>query len=290
MTRSHEVPPGNLQGLERWLTEWASQVEIAPGRLRRRVGITAIAAMLDGANQPTARFIFKGGAAFQFRFGDRARSSADVDLICRANLVGAMEALEAGLIAGWSGFTGRLIDLGPFDVPGVRIPPQRANAKISYKGKAFVTIPIEVAAPEGASLDRVDRVAIEPISELGLESRMSVPVLGVAYQVAQKIHACTTIADDGRANDRVRDLADLILLDELAEVELDHTATACTEIFRLRAMQPWPPDLTVWPHWPRLWAAIVRDDQFPIADLDVAAELVRSLIVRIDGVIDAGGS
>ena len=55
--------PGNLQGLERWITEWARNDGLQAGRLHRRIGIIAFAAMIDAADGGETRFVFKGGAA-----------------------------------------------------------------------------------------------------------------------------------------------------------------------------------------------------------------------------------
>ena len=106
-------------------------------------------------------------------------------------------------------------------------------------------------------------------------------MLGAPYQIAQKLHACTTVATDGRPNDRAHDLGDLILLDELTEFSLAETHAACVEIFQLRSMHEWPPSLVVWSHWPELWDEIVRIDSFPVSNIEDAAARVRSLIERI---------
>ena len=280
MTR-RDRPAVNLQGLERWLTSWAAEQSLPPGRLRRRVGMIAIAAMIEEINQPEPRMIFKGGAAFEFRFGARARTSSDIDTIFRGNLNDAVSLLSSAIEHGWSGFSGRLLDEGSFDVPGVPVPPRRAIAKLTYQGKPFVTVPIEIAVPEGGSLAKIDMIDVRPLHELGLDGPSPVAVLAAPYQIAQKLHACTTIATDGRPNDRAHDLADLILLDELAEFSLSDTRAACVEIFNLRSMHNWPPQLVIWPHWPQIWNAIVRADSFPIVDIEDAATRVRSLIDRI---------
>jgi Nucleotidyl transferase AbiEii toxin, Type IV TA system len=279
--KRRDHPAGNIQGLERWLTDWAAEQSMTPGRLRRRVGMIAIAAMIDDLNKPEPRFIFKGGAAFEFRFGDKARTSSDIDAIFRGNLDDAIVLLKEAIETGWSGFSGRLVDDGPFEVPGVPIPPLKATVKLTYKGKAFISVPIEVASPEGRSLDHIDVVEINPLHELGLEGPSTVPVLAPPYQIAQKLHACTTVATDGRLNDRVHDLADLIMLDELTEFSLAETHAACIEVFSLRNMHAWPPALTVWPHWPAIWAEIVRVDSFPVSDVRDAASKVESRITRI---------
>lgn len=166
--------------------------------------------------------------------------------------------------------SGTVLDHGPFEVPGVRVSPRRATVKLAYRGKAFVSIPMEIAAPEGRAIEQIDLVQIEPLHELGLEGPSSIPVLAPPYQIAQKLHACTTVATDGRPNDRAHDLADLILLDELTEFSLAETQAACVEIFNLRSMHEWPPTIRVWPHWPELWNEIVLTDSFPVADIEDA--------------------
>jgi Nucleotidyl transferase AbiEii toxin, Type IV TA system len=279
----HDRPPGDMRGMERWLTEWSKSERVSVGRLRRRVGIIAVAAMLqESTGLGHDQFVIKGGAAFEMRFGSRARSTADLDAVFRGNMDHAVAALTAATATGWSGFLGSVVDLGSFEVPGVRIAPRRATVKLTYLGKPFVSIPFEVAAPEGRSIDAVDLVPIAPLAEVGLAGPEAIACLSVAYQIAQKIHACSSPPGESRTNDRVRDLADLILLSELATVDLSATRTACMEIFALRNMQIWPPIVVVHGHWPKLWARIVDEDEFFVRELTDAAERVQSLIDQIE--------
>ncbi len=99
--KGRDRPAGNIQGLERWLTDWAAEQSLTAGRLRRRVGMIAIAAMIDDLNKPEPRLIFKGGAAFEFRFGDKARTSSDTDAIFPGNLDDAIVLLTGAIETGW---------------------------------------------------------------------------------------------------------------------------------------------------------------------------------------------
>ena len=65
--------------------------------------------MIDAADGGEPRFVFKGGAAFELRFGNRARSTSDIDGIFRGNLDESVEFLERALSAGRSGFSGKLV-------------------------------------------------------------------------------------------------------------------------------------------------------------------------------------
>jgi hypothetical protein len=282
VSRDRVKPPGNLQGLERWIGEWASNEVFSPGRLRRRIGLIALVAMIDAVQEGEPTFVFKGGAAFELRFGNRARSTSDVDAVFRGNLEDSVTFLQRALAQGWSGFGGSLVDKGTFDVPGVRTSPRRSIAKLTYVGKPFLSLPIEVAAPEADALTEIDHVLIAPLKELGFGAPGPVPLLGVPYQIAQKLHACTTPDTEDHRNERAHDLADLILLDELGTIDLARTKEACLKIFEHRRMHEWPPTILVRPNWEETWRQIVADDNFPIATVSEAATLVRQLVERID--------
>ena len=51
MTQPKAKAPGNLQGLERWITEWARDADLQPGPLRRRIGLIAFAAMIEANDE-----------------------------------------------------------------------------------------------------------------------------------------------------------------------------------------------------------------------------------------------
>jgi hypothetical protein len=66
MTEDVSRLPGNLSHLQRLIGKWASDVEGAPvsvGRLQRLVGVSVIAAMLDGlrTTDGVEQLAFKGG-------------------------------------------------------------------------------------------------------------------------------------------------------------------------------------------------------------------------------------
>jgi hypothetical protein len=105
----------------------------------------------------------------------------------------------------------------------------------------------------------------------------------VRYQIAQKIHACTEAYDDGRENDRFRDLIDLQLLrDLLDDGGLPSVREACVEIFALRRKHAWPPEVTVYQSWRDAFAAMAASIGFYTDDVDVAAVDLREFIAEID--------
>ena len=154
--------------------------------------------------------------------------------------------------------------------------------KLKYKDKPFVTVPMEIAAPEGGALANVDVVTVA-VAELGFVDPTDVPCLSVRYQIAQKIHACTDPLGGERPNDRAHDLADLILLEELVDdADLAAVRDACVDVFAVRGRHIWPPALVAPAHWPALWDEILETDAVVEESLPEAVDRVRALIVRID--------
>lgn len=106
--------------------------------------------------------------------------------------------------------------------------------------------------------------------------------MGLPYLIAQKLHACTEVFEDGE-NARVHDLMDLLLARDLLEPgDLRRVHEACTAIFSSRGKQPWPPTVTVHPSWPETFTRIADDEGFPIREVGEAASLVRKFISEID--------
>lgn len=278
-------PAANLQGLERWLTEWSVTEGVTAGRLRRRVGVVAVAAMLDGCRDTAGAHLFqvKGGSALELRFGAGARTSKDLDALYRGVIAEVPDVIAGALAAGWSGFGGR-VARAELIRTGQRVEPMRVNAKLTYRGRPYLELPIEVSAPEGRSAASPDAVQVRPLVEVGLAAPETVPCMSLRYQIAQKLHACTEPITDGRVNERVRDVADLLIIDELAGATLDvaEVRDACVEVFELRARHPWPPALVAPELWTALWRRIVDEDDFPITDLGEALARARAFIERID--------
>jgi hypothetical protein len=78
---------------------------------------------------------------------------------------------------------------------------------------------------EGASGQQIHwstNTFVDP-QRLGLRSPGELPLVTIAYLIAQKLHACTDNTDPKRPNDRYRDLIDLILVDRLVR-EKDRVA------------------------------------------------------------------
>jgi len=121
------------------------------------------------------------------------------------------------------------------------------------------------------------------ISQLGLPEPESVAVVGIRYQIAQKLHACTEKFQTGPENDRFRDLMDLLLLrDMLDKADFPRVREACVRIFEARNKHPWPPTVTVYESWRAAYREMTQEEGFEVQDVDDAALLVTEMIAQID--------
>lgn len=215
----------------------------------------------------------------ELRLGLTARASRDYDAAFRARSETMLDSLDAALADGWMDFAFQRMEAMPIR----RTSAVRMDVKISYKGRPWGTVQLEVAPAEGEVGQEIDRVPAQPLDPVRLAGPGYIACVSIRYQIAQKIHACTEVYEDGSPNDRFRDLIDLRLLRELVQDdEVPTVRESCMEIFELRDRHAWPPKVQVWPDWAGGFRAMATDVAFFTDDVDVAAEGLRELIAEID--------
>jgi hypothetical protein len=281
---TRDRPARNLQGLERWISEWATELSEPAGRLRHRLAVLTLSAMLDTCtdNSDGPLFALKGGSALEVRYSTAARVSRDVDLVFRGAIGDAISSISDATARGWSGFTGRVRDPQPLSIPWASVERLRLPVQLSYLGKPYVTLSLEIVISQVCESEAVASISLGPV---GLDSPNTVPCLSLRYQVAEKLHACTVTLDGERINDRVGDVMDLILIEDLSGdggYIPRQVRAACVEVFEQRSLHPWPPVLTVQPTWRTLWSNLVDDNGFHITSIDEAVARVNGLIGTID--------
>ena len=282
MTTPHDQPARDVRGLQRWISTWANATSETQARIQRRIALVAITAMLDRARDSYGdpMFVVKGGSALELRYRFRARATRDIDLEFTGTLDEIHEDVTACVVAGWSGFSGRVLDPQPLSIPWGSVTGQRLTVKLTYLGRSFANIPLEVATSKSPEFEYVHSLRLDPV---GLPSPDPIPCLSLSYQVAEKLHACTDPLDGERVNDRVSDLMDLILIEDLSpELDLSATRKTCVAVFAERSSHPWPPVVSFSPKLDQLWNALVADTGFSINTLTDAAKRVNSLIAAID--------
>lgn len=219
--RRYDTPPRNRRALEQRLRNVIADTQLQQ-RARRQLGNVALAAMLmrhvrDEHDEPV--FLIKGGVAVELLLGLRARATKDLDATARLTGDEIGPRLRAALAHGWEGFTFRLTGLEQVrDTTALR-----GDVKVSYQGDPWSTVQLEVSPAEGTAGHQIhwtDNTFINP-ERLGLRSPGELPLVTIAYLIAQKLHACADHTDPERPNDRYRDLIDLILVDRLVHTEDD---------------------------------------------------------------------
>ncbi len=258
------------------------------GRLQQHVGVLVItqfaASLTDDRGEPL--LLVKGGASMELRKGiPQSRLSKDLDTVILGEIEGIHDRLaDAGEI-GWEGFNAVFTPPVPFEVPGLAIQPHRFTAKLTYRAKPFVSVPIEASPVEAGNADGYDQIRSEALNLVGLPNGDAVPCMTLPWQIAQKIHACTDHGDGPRINDRAHDLVDLQLLEALMVDEtLGATQTACQAVFAARGKHDWPPTVVALPHWGPLYSRALEGlaGLGMATDINEAVERTRLFIRRID--------
>jgi hypothetical protein len=276
-------PPKGQPKTEKHLGQLVSRYAEASGlgvrRVRQRISAMAFVGALERVRQEDsrARFLIKGGMACELRFPGKARATRDLDAVFHGKLDDLLADLDAAFSETYSGFSFTYLQPEAIRETGAH----RFDVTLQYASRSWSTLRVEVSPPEGRAREW-ELVPALTVTEFGLTGPVEVTCLSLRYQIAQKIHACTERFDD-RENERVHDLIDLQLMEELIE-DRAQVREACLEIFELRATHPWPPSLTVEPGWPDVYAALAREIEFPITDVEEAAARVWELIERIDTV------
>lgn len=244
---------------------------------KRAIAANAIVAQMlpDGS--------VKGGSAIKMRLGDGAtRFTTDLDIARASAIDDFSEQLAGSLATGWEGFTGALVEERQAHPKGV--PPQYVmqpfSMKLSYNGKPWVTIDLEVGHNEIGDADKPDFVSPEDANAIlkGLEFPPlgPIPIMTLRHQIAQKLHAVSA-----PSSMRAHDLIDLQLLDKAYEGDYSDVRQTCMRLFACRKMQAWPPTIAGGQEWATIYADQLPDGNL-IPEVDDAIAWADSLIDRID--------
>jgi len=121
---------------------------------------------------------------------------------------------------------------------------------------------------------------VEVFERLSFPRPKPLPVMKLAYQIAQKLHA---VSESG--SERAHDLIDLQLICNRSRVDYAEVKSVCRRLFDYRRRQPWPAVVTVLPSWDDLYV-LARNNLLENGDvLPTAAEAVawtNELVQRIE--------
>jgi Nucleotidyl transferase AbiEii toxin, Type IV TA system len=235
--------PGDVGHLQRLIGDHAPDRGMPPARLQRWLNAMIVTAVLDRVRDEDGEpiFLLKGGLALELRLQLRARATGDYDAAFRARTEEVVDCLDEALAQPWNDF--KLTRDAPETIPNTNA--MRVRLRLSYKGRSWGSVQLEMAPVEGRmglELDRVEAMSLDPLQVPLPEAANCV---SLRYQVAQKLHACTEVFEEGRENDRFRDVIDILLVEELLHaVGLARVREDCVDIFRVRDKHTWPPTVT----------------------------------------------
>lgn len=272
--------PHNMRILQAWIREYADQEQLPESRVRRAVSFMLVALPLERAldTEGDPLFVVKGGVSMELRLNLRGRTTRDLDAVFRGAFEDWLEALDDALAEDVEGFSFSREE--PERIAATT--SYRVNIVLDYKGRRWGKVQFEVAPVEVGSVLDIDQVDPFDIGQFGLQAPGQISVVGLPYLIAQKLHACTEVFEDGE-NARVHDLMDLLLAKDLLEPDdLRRVREACVAIFDNREKQPWPPTVTAYPSWSETFERMASEESFPVRDVEEAASLVREFISEID--------
>jgi predicted nucleotidyltransferase component of viral defense system len=246
--------------LEKKLARVAREQGLDQERLRRWVSFLALCGVLERAlgDGVLGNYYLKGGVAMELRFAQRARATKDLDLGMEGNRADRLQTLAEALRLGFDEFTFRLkTQKKEMEIADT----VRVEVAVQYRTRSWQTIEVDLGPAKPTQIDLVEP-RIQGLIELGIPVTSPVRCLGLAEQVAQKIHACTA----PRAIGRARDVLDILLIDLLGQLDYARTAEATRLVFEERATHPFPAEFAVPAAWRPELDALAVELGFPLTD------------------------
>jgi hypothetical protein len=267
--------PQPAERLEKRLARVAREQGLDQERLRRWVSFLALCGVLERALEEgiLGSYFLKGGVALELRFATRARATKDLDLGLEGPRGNRVDLLGRALAIGFDAFTFR-VKAQTRDM--AQVDTVRVNVAVAYRTRAWQTVEIDLGPASGQTVDLVDP-KVAGLADLGLPVTSPVRCLGLAEQVAQKLHACTSPHAAGRA----RDVLDILLVEMLEGLDYDRAAEAATQVFTARATHSFPPEFVMPPEWRPEVEALAIQLGFVETRAGAIEEQFRSVLQRI---------
>jgi hypothetical protein len=266
------MSPVPRERLERVLARVARDQGLDQERLRRWVSFLALCGVLERSvnDGVLPGYYLKGGVAMELRFATAARATKDLDLGLEGDRVSRLASFEKAIQLGFDEFTFRMR-------PQARhmelADTVRVQVAITYRTRGWQTIDVDLGPPGIESADLVNP-AVTGLVELGLPVIAPVRCISLSEQVAQKLHACTGPAAEGRA----RDILDILLIEILGELNYPKTRIAVERVFAERGTHAIPTTFEIPGAWRLELETLAHSLGFPIKEIPGIAEKFQDVL------------
>lgn len=229
--RDYGTPAAFRAAVEAKLRDSAGRLGLPAYILRRQAALERLIVRLSRVAPD--RWAVKGGFALETRLGRRARASLDLD----ADHIQGGESARADLqrasvedLGDHFAFT--LVSSEALREAGVGLAV-RYGLESSLAGRPFepVQVDVTVAPPQPWDAQPACRPGL--LAELGFDP-IELLLIPLERQIAEKLHAYTRTYKGGRTT-RVRDLVDLLLIQEHERVEAALLRDSILDVFHRRA-------------------------------------------------------
>ena len=155
----------------------------------------------------------------------------------------------------------------------------RVEVAVQYAGGVWGRVVLDLNRHEGhEEIELVD--ALDLATLFGVTGPSTVPVLGLPWHVAHKIHAVSLPSTPDRPNDRVQDAADLLLFQPLI-TDLPAVRRACERVFGDRGTHHWPPTIALPQAWEEPYARLAEEFELPARTLGAAGDAITAWVNAI---------
>lgn len=286
MSTTYESPESFRMALTDRLRAEAAKRGIPIETLRTKVFIERLLARLF--HDERAPWLLKGGYSFELRYRPRARTTRDIDLGVQ-NLSGIVAANRSAAIRDELQKAAEL-DLGDhivFQIGSARHAVQGApqggatfpvEARIA--GKQCAVFRLDVGFGD-ASFGKAEELVGDDLLSFANIPPARVRSISIPQQFAEKIHAYT-FEWKGRENSRVKDLVDLLVLIERAQMDVDSLRAAIRATFDARTTHSTPRELSPPPEsWRDEFRSLADEAQVEANELESAFEELSAYWARL---------
>ncbi len=229
------------RALEMRLTTHARGTGSSVVRLRKEVAFDRLLARLFAV--APARWVLKGALALDYRFGDRARTTKDIDLANTGDEASATNELLAAQAVDLGDFFGFAIERTSALERLAEGTAVRYHVRAELAGRVFDEFLLDVGfdPPTGIELDRLHGPDLLVFAEI---TPVEVAAIPIEFHVAEKLHAFSRVYSVGSiVSTRVKDLVDLVLIAAEATLEAARLRSAIRTTFGRRANRELPAGL-----------------------------------------------